>query len=47
MSGSYSATTVDKWREMRDTFDLDSSKPNPYEEVDSRVYFLMHVPVRS
>ena len=39
MSGSYPVATVDKWRKMRDEFDLDPSKPNPYEEIDNRVYF--------
>ena len=36
VSESYLPTTVDEWRKMRDEFDLDQSKPNPYEEVDNR-----------
>ena len=32
ISESYSAATVDKWRRMRDKFDLDPSEPNPYKE---------------
>ena len=39
VSESYPAATVDKWRKMRDEFDLDQKKPNPYEEVDNRTYF--------
>ena len=39
MSGSYPVATVDKWRKMRDEFDLDPSKPNPYEEIDNHAYF--------
>ena len=39
MSGSYPADTVDKWCEMQDEFDKDSSKPNPYEEVDNCAFF--------
>ena len=38
ISGAYSAATVDKWRKMRDEFDLDNSKPNPYEELDNRKF---------
>jgi hypothetical protein len=40
MSGSYPADTVKKWTQMRDAFDLDRSKPNPYEEADNRGCFL-------
>jgi hypothetical protein len=36
MSGTYPVSIIDKWRTMRDTYDLDQTKPNPYEEVDSR-----------
>jgi len=36
ISGAYSTTTVEKWDKMRNEFDLDNSKPNPYEEVDNR-----------
>ena len=36
ISGTYSTATVEKWCKMRDEFDLDNSKPNPYEEVDNR-----------
>ena len=36
ISGAYSTATVEKWCKMRDEFDLDNSKPNPYEEVDNR-----------
>jgi len=35
LSASYSDKTVDAWRKMRDEFDLDQSKPNPYEEIDN------------
>ena len=38
MSGLFDATTVDKWQKMRDEFDLDNSKPNPYEEVENRTH---------
>ena len=37
MSGSYPPDIVDKWHEMRDDFDCDPSKPNPYQEVENRV----------
>lgn len=36
ISGAYSTATIEKWNKMRDEFDLDNSKPNPYEEVDNR-----------
>ncbi|KAF9789306.1 hypothetical protein BJ322DRAFT_1000561 [Thelephora terrestris] len=36
VSQSYSPETVDVWRKMRDEFDLDQSKPNPYKEVENR-----------
>ena len=39
MSGSYPTPTVDNWRKMRDEFDLDPSKPNPYKEVDNCTCF--------
>ena len=39
VSESYSTAIVDEWRKMRDEFDLDQSKPNPYEEVDNRSCF--------
>ena len=46
MSNSYPAETVDEWREMRDEFDLDSTNPNPYEEVDNRMsFFLTKIPM--
>ena len=35
-SASYSTATVDEWHKIRNEFDLDQSKPNPYEEVDNR-----------
>ena len=41
MSGSYPANVVAKWCEMREDFDRDSSKPNPYEEVDNRMTSLI------
>ena len=41
MSGSYPADVVSKWRGMRDDFDRDPSKPNPYEDVDDRMVFLV------
>lgn len=37
MSGSYSSDIVDKWRQMRNDFDRDPSKPNPYQEVENRM----------
>ena len=36
VSDAYPTATVEKWCKMRDEFDLDNSKPNPYEEVDNR-----------
>lgn len=36
MSGAFSATVVDEWRKMREAFDLDQTKPDPYEEVECR-----------
>jgi len=36
ISESYPADVVNKWRKMRDDFDRDSSRPNPYEEVNNR-----------
>jgi len=45
MSASYPVTTVDEWRKMRDEFDLDQSKPNPYEEVDNRAFFFQQTPL--
>jgi hypothetical protein len=45
MSKTYKTVTVDKWRAMRDAFDLDNSKPNPYEEPDNRAcIFHMSLP---
>jgi hypothetical protein len=39
MSGSFETAIVDSWRKMREAFDLDQTKPNPYEEVDNRAFF--------
>ena len=39
VSGSYLDATVNEWRKMREEFDLDQSKPDPYEEVDNRSCF--------
>ena len=39
MSAAFDTATVNKWREIRDAFDLNDSEPNPYEEVDNRTYF--------
>lgn len=36
ISGSYTVEVVEKWHKMRNDFDGDSSKPNPYEEVEKR-----------
>jgi len=41
MSGSYPADVVSKWRKMRDDFDRDPSKPNPYEERNNRMVSLI------
>ena len=40
MSESLPEFTIDKWRKMRDAYDLDPSKPNPYREVDRCACFL-------
>ena len=32
---SHPKELVKTWKQMRDRFDRDSSKPNPYEEVES------------
>ena len=40
MSESLPESTVDKWHKMRDAYDLDPSKPNPYREVDRCACFL-------
>ena len=48
MSNAFDPATVDKWRKMRDEFDLDGSMPNPYEEPDNRTFsFLrrLHLPL--
>lgn len=45
MSGAFDPDTVGKWRKMRELFDLDQTKPNPYEEVDNRTYAPYDVPV--
>jgi hypothetical protein len=46
MSKGYETATVDRWRQMRDEFDKDNSKPNPYEEPKNRTYiFRMSLPV--
>ena len=39
MSESYPADVVSQWRKMREDFDRDPSKLNPYEEVDDRMSF--------
>ena len=39
VSESYPTAVVDKWREMRDSFDRDTSMPNPYKEVEDRTIF--------
>jgi hypothetical protein len=41
VTGSHSADNVEKWRKMRDDFDEDPSKPNPYEEVENRTSFFI------
>ena len=38
MSGAFDTATVDKWKEIRDAYDLDNSKPNPYEETETCMY---------
>jgi hypothetical protein len=38
ISESYPAAIVDKWRIMRENFDRDRSKPNPYKEVEEREF---------
>ena len=40
MSESLPESTVDKWCKMRDAYDLDPSKLNPYREVDRCACFL-------
>ena len=45
MSAAFDSTTVDKWRQMRELFDRDQTKPNPYEEVDNRMYAFRDVSV--
>jgi hypothetical protein len=42
MSGTYPVSIIDEWRTMRDAYDLDQTKPNPYEEVDSRTPVFLH-----
>lgn len=42
MSGTYPVSIIDEWRTMRDVYDLDQTKPNPYEEVDSRTSVFLH-----
>jgi hypothetical protein len=37
MSSSYPEAAVSKWTAMRDDFDRDSSKPNPYQEAEQRM----------
>ena len=44
MSGAFDAATVDKWRKMREEFDSDHSKPNPYEEHDNRTFISSEMP---
>lgn len=39
MSSSYPKDVVKKWSKMRDDFDQDSSKPNPYQESEERTDF--------
>ena len=41
MSSAFDPAIVDKWRKMRDEFDLDGSKPNPYEELDNRTFMFL------
>jgi hypothetical protein len=36
ITSSYEASTIREWQKMRDDFDRDSSKPNPYEEIENR-----------
>ena len=43
MSGSYDVATVKKWRKMREKYDLNPSKPNPYEEDDNCAYSVEYV----
>ena len=45
MSAAFDSTTVDKWHQMRELFDRDQTKPNPYEEVDNRMYAFKDVSV--
>ena len=45
MSAAFDSTTVDKWRQMWELFDRDQTKPNPYEEVDNRMYAFRDVSV--
>jgi hypothetical protein len=45
MSGAFDPKVVDKWREMRELFDLDQTNPNPYEEVDNRTSIFYNVSI--
>jgi hypothetical protein len=39
ISKSYPAAVVNEWRKIRDDFDRDPLKANPYEEVEQRTIF--------
>jgi len=41
ISGSYAPDVVEKWHKMWNDFDLDTTMPNPYEEVENWKFFLV------